>query len=109
MGDRQPAAIQPVNPLRSRRAALGVVALTLDRAPGGEANLTSVIVCHCNVVSDAALVDALDDGARTLGDVCRRTGAAQECGTCVFSVRKVLCEHVARGIAPRQEATLAAS
>ena len=53
--------------------------------------------------------DALDDGARTLGDACRRTGAAQQCGTCVFSVRKVLCEHVARALPPRQEATLAAS
>jgi bacterioferritin-associated ferredoxin len=68
-----------------------------------------VIVCHCRVVSDADLVEALDNGARTLGDACRRTGAAQECGTCVFSVRKVLCEHVARGLPPRQEATLAAS
>jgi bacterioferritin-associated ferredoxin len=68
-----------------------------------------VIVCHCNVVSDRDLVDALDDGARTLGDACRRTGAAQQCGTCVFSVRKVLCEHVARALPPRQEATLAAS
>ncbi len=68
-----------------------------------------MIVCHCNVVSDTDLVEALDAGARTLGDVCRRTGAAQQCGTCVFSVRKVVCEHVARELPPRQEATLAAS
>jgi bacterioferritin-associated ferredoxin len=60
-----------------------------------------VIVCRCNTVSDADLVEALDDGARTLGDVCRRTGAAQDCGGCVFSVRKVLCEHVTQGLAAR--------
>jgi bacterioferritin-associated ferredoxin len=68
-----------------------------------------VIVCHCRVVSDADLVEALDDGARTLGDACRRTGAGQDCGTCVFSVKKVLCDHVARGLPPRPEVTLAAS
>jgi bacterioferritin-associated ferredoxin len=68
-----------------------------------------VIVCHCNVVSDSDLADAVDDGARTLGDVCRRTGAAQDCGTCVFSVRRVLCEHVTRGLPSRQEASFAAS
>jgi bacterioferritin-associated ferredoxin len=82
---------------------------TLDLGGAGEANLTPVIVCHCNVVSDRDLADAVDDGARTLGDACRRTGAGQQCGTCVFSVRKVLCEHVTRGLPPRQEATLAAS
>ena len=86
-----------------------MTALTLDLAGTGEANLTLVIVCHCNVVSDADLADAVDGGARTLGEACRRTGAAQQCGTCVFSVRKVLCEHVTRGLPPRQEATLAAS
>ena len=86
-----------------------MTALTLDLGGTGEANLTPVIVCHCNVVSDRDLADALEQGARTLGDACRRTGAAQQCGTCVFSVRKVLCEHVARGLPPRQEATLAAS
>jgi bacterioferritin-associated ferredoxin len=86
-----------------------VIALTLDRTRAGEANLTLVIVCHCNVVSDGDLADALENGARTLADACRRTGAAQQCGTCVFSVRKVLCEHVSRGLPSRQEATLAAS
>lgn len=65
------------------------------------------MVCRCSGVSDSDLVDALDAGARTLGEVCRRTGAAQDCGSCVFSVRKVLCEHVADALPPRDEATLA--
>ncbi len=68
-----------------------------------------MIVCHCNVVSDSAVVGALDDGARTLAEVCSRTGAAQQCGSCVFSVRRVLCEHVARALPPREEAARAAS
>jgi len=68
-----------------------------------------VIVCECKHVADSDLVEAVDSGARTLGEACRRTGAAQQCGTCVFSVRKVLCEHVARSLPPRVEPRLAAS
>jgi bacterioferritin-associated ferredoxin len=68
-----------------------------------------VIVCHCNVVTDGDIAAALDDGAKTLGEVCRRTGAARQCGTCVFSVRQAVCHHVSRGIAPREEVVGAAS
>ena len=52
-----------------------------------------VIVCHCGVVNDRAVVDALKSGAQTLGGVCRATGAGQSCGACVFSLRRLLCEH----------------
>jgi bacterioferritin-associated ferredoxin len=54
-----------------------------------------MIVCHCSVVSSGDISAALDSGARTVADVCRRTGAAQRCGTCVFSVRQVVCQHEA--------------
>jgi bacterioferritin-associated ferredoxin len=54
-----------------------------------------VIVCHCRVVSDGALASAVRDGARSLSEVCRRTGAATDCGTCIFSVKQVVCEHQA--------------
>jgi bacterioferritin-associated ferredoxin len=52
-----------------------------------------MIVCHCGVVSDRDVTAAADDGARTLTEVCRRTGAGQHCGGCVFSVRRILCQH----------------
>ena len=52
-----------------------------------------MIVCHCAVVNDRVVVDAVRSGARTLGGVCRSTGAGQNCGTCVFSIRRLLCEH----------------
>ena len=68
-----------------------------------------MIVCHCSVVSSGDITSALDAGARTVAEVCRRTGAAQNCGTCVFSVRQVFCEHVARGAAESQETIRAAS
>lgn len=68
-----------------------------------------MIVCQCNLVSDSDLAEAVDAGARTLGEACRRTGAAQACGTCVFSVRKAICDHVTQALPPREDATLVAS
>lgn len=52
-----------------------------------------MIVCHCGVVSSSDIAAAVDAGAGSVSDVCRRTGAAQNCGTCVFSVRQVVCQH----------------
>jgi bacterioferritin-associated ferredoxin len=52
-----------------------------------------MIVCHCRVVTSGDIHRSLDAGARTVGEVCRRTGAATSCGTCVFSVRQVVCQH----------------
>jgi bacterioferritin-associated ferredoxin len=52
-----------------------------------------VIVCHCGVVNDRAVTDAIRSGARTLSGVCKSTGAGQNCGTCVFSIKRLLCEH----------------
>jgi bacterioferritin-associated ferredoxin len=52
-----------------------------------------VIVCHCRVVTDRAVGDAVRDGARSLSGVCRATGAGQDCGACVFSLKRLVCEH----------------
>jgi len=52
-----------------------------------------VIVCHCAVVGDRAVTAAVEAGARTVAQVCRATGAGQQCGSCVFAVRRVVCEH----------------
>jgi bacterioferritin-associated ferredoxin len=52
-----------------------------------------VIFCHCAVVSDRDVSEAIDAGARTVSQVCRATGAGQQCGTCIFSVRRVVCQH----------------
>jgi bacterioferritin-associated ferredoxin len=34
----------------------------------------------------------VDSGARTLSQVCRITGAGRVCGSCVFSVKRLLNE-----------------
>ncbi|MBM6401214.1 (2Fe-2S)-binding protein [Phycicoccus sonneratiae] len=52
-----------------------------------------MIVCHCKVVNDAAITRAVDDGATTLAEVCRATGAGTDCGGCVFTVKALVCEH----------------
>ena len=55
-----------------------------------------MIVCHCHVVNDAAIAGRRP-GRRA--DPCRtcaaRRGPARDCGGCVFSVRRLVCEHVA--------------
>ncbi|MCT2294291.1 (2Fe-2S)-binding protein [Janibacter hoylei] len=53
-----------------------------------------MIICHCAVVGDRAIADAATAGATTLSRVCAATGAGRDCGACVFSVRRILCEHV---------------
>jgi bacterioferritin-associated ferredoxin len=52
-----------------------------------------VIICHCEVTSDRDVVAAINDGARTLEQVCQRTGAGQNCAGCIFSLAQLVCEH----------------
>ncbi len=52
-----------------------------------------MIVCQCRVVSDRAVDAALAGGARSVSAVCRTTGAAQDCGSCIFTVKALVCQH----------------
>ena len=58
-----------------------------------------MIVCHCEVVNDRDVVGAIEAGARTLAGLCKSTGAGKSCGVCVFSLKRLLCEH-GRIVAP---------
>ena len=51
-----------------------------------------MIICHCAVVSDRSVSQAVASGARSLAQVCRATGAGRDCGACVFSVKQVITE-----------------
>lgn len=53
-----------------------------------------MIVCNCAVVGDKQIAAAAADGASTLSQVCASTGAGRDCGACVFSVRRILCDTV---------------
>ena len=57
-----------------------------------------MIVCQCAVVSDGMVAAAVDAGARSVAQVCRSTGAGRDCGSCVFSLKAVLCEHGAHSV-----------
>ncbi|MGO4596378.1 (2Fe-2S)-binding protein [Terrabacter sp. 2RAF25] len=52
-----------------------------------------MIICQCAAVSDGDVVRAVEAGAHNLSYVCQTTGAGQDCGSCVFSVRRVICQH----------------
>jgi bacterioferritin-associated ferredoxin len=52
-----------------------------------------VIVCHCAVVSDHDVSSAVGQGARTVAQVCGATGAGKDCGSCVFALKRLVCEH----------------
>ena len=67
-----------------------------------------MIVCHCGVVSSRDITAAWDQGARTVPEVCHRTGAGQNCGTCVFSIHQILCEHE-QAPAPVDQRTVSAA
>jgi bacterioferritin-associated ferredoxin len=54
------------------------------------------------VVGGREVSRAVDAGADTVAAVCKATGAGQQCGTCIFSVRRVLCDHQAQSPAQRQ-------
>ena len=62
-----------------------------------------MIVCHCRVVTDRAVAAAVREGARSLAGVCRSTGAGQDCGACVFSVKRLVCEHGTTLVTPVPE------
>lgn len=55
-----------------------------------------MIVCQCKVVTDRDVHAAVADGARSVGAVCRSTGAAQDCGSCILTVKALVCDHLAQ-------------
>lgn len=52
-----------------------------------------MIICQCAVVSDDSIRVAVNEGARSVAQVCRVTGAGRDCGSCVFTVKRLLCRH----------------
>jgi bacterioferritin-associated ferredoxin len=68
-----------------------------------------VIVCHCGVVNDQTVARAVESGARTLSGLCRSTGAGRDCGACVFSLKRLLCDHQSALAALPPEVDVAAS
>lgn len=52
-----------------------------------------MVICQCAVISDHDVAAAIDDGARTMEQVCQKTGAGQNCAGCIFSLMQLVCQH----------------
>jgi len=67
-----------------------------------------MIVCHCVGASEATIRRAIADGAASLQDVARRTGAGRCCTPCQAAICAMLDERapadVARDPAPALDA-----
>jgi bacterioferritin-associated ferredoxin len=57
-----------------------------------------MIICHCNVLSDRHVRDAVDCGACSVDDVGAHCGAGTRCGSCRPTIDVLL----ARFLAPEQ-------
>ena len=51
-----------------------------------------MIVCHCAGVTDHAIMQMIRDGASTVGEIVRRSGAGRCCGPCRDEIRALLCQ-----------------
>jgi bacterioferritin-associated ferredoxin len=52
-------------------------------------------ICICNAVTDSAIRDAVEDGARTLRELSFKTRCSTQCGRCVVRAREVMNEALA--------------
>jgi len=49
-----------------------------------------VIVCLCEGVSEARIVEEIKQGARTIEDIQQACGAGSHCGSCLFLLVEML-------------------
>lgn len=49
-------------------------------------------VCVCNGITDRAVREAADSGARDLSDLIAMTGCASSCGSCADTAMQILNE-----------------
>lgn len=61
-----------------------------------------MIMCQCRRVSDRRLHKAIDHGCTTLAQVCRASGAGNDCGSCVRSIKEMLEQSLGSVEARRQ-------
>lgn len=55
-----------------------------------------MIVCICNNVNTALIVEAIESGAHTIDAIREQTGAGNCCGKCVFQVHRLIQENTNR-------------
>ncbi|WP_297521150.1 (2Fe-2S)-binding protein [uncultured Clostridium sp.] len=51
------------------------------------------IICHCLNISEADIVNAINDGAKTLEEVQDVTGAGTACGSCINDIENIIVKN----------------
>ncbi len=66
-----------------------------------------MLVCHCRGVSDRQIKRAVKNGACSLRDVARETGAGMRCGGCRTTVAAVFQEAIEKELSHSTVSTVA--
>jgi bacterioferritin-associated ferredoxin len=74
--------------------------MTAGPRPFGVLNIRSVIVCHCNAVSDRRILAEAGLGACTVEDITSRCAAGGDCGRCIPRIEQVLSIRSGRTLSP---------
>jgi len=74
--------------------------------PPQSSGTDTMLVCHCRGVSDRQIRRAVKNGACSLREVARETGAGMRCGGCRTTVSEVVAEAMQSEIRPTSVATL---
>jgi bacterioferritin-associated ferredoxin len=75
---------------RLHRAADGVtLAVEIDNHSQYQRE-TSMVLCICRSVTDREIDAAIREGARSLGEVARASGAGTDCGCCTRAIEQRL-------------------
>lgn len=67
-----------------------------------------MVICHCAVVTDRDVVEAVADGVTSLGAACQATRAGTMCGRCIPTLRTLLCAPCPLDPSPAPEVVRAA-
>lgn len=62
-----------------------------------------MILCHCVGVSDKAIATVIEQGATTLADVTRRTGAGRCCAPCREEICAMLYSRIGASHTPSNQ------
>ena len=52
------------------------------------------IICHCEEITYKVLLNAIENGAKTVEDITDATDAGIACGTCIETIEDILEEEL---------------
>lgn len=52
------------------------------------------IICYCLDITEADIVKAINNGAKTVKEIEDATGAGSACGCCIADIEEIIEKHV---------------